>query len=429
MKNSSLRAISLVAALAAVSALGCAGRAAVRMFLSERLIETGSEQNLRKALRLAPLNATAWSQLGALLENRGDTESAAKTLQHAVDLDRYDSGALINLGLHWEIGGEPQRAEECLREAVRVNGAFYPRWVLANFYLRQGAAEAFWKAMRDAMSVRRADLTSVFQLYWRAYDDADEILQKGVLDRPDINRQYCDFLLSTGRVPAAAGVWKRIAPQLQARDLQLGLRYVEALLAQRQIEDGVAVWNRLCEAKLLPYQGLDPARGRLLTNGNFAAPPSARGFDWKVGENEGINTALLASSAGPELRIRFSGAHAEAVDLLSQLAPAAAGQVYQLTFRYSTAALPPDTGLYWSIQDALSGERLGEAPLAAAEEAWKQGNLLVRTGPHSRLIRVTFAYRRAEGTVRAQGSVSLAGVDISPAPSRFPSGQSRGAGT
>lgn len=413
MKALSSRLARLALAAPALALLAVAVFASIRTYLVAGLVENATEQNLRKAIRLEPSNAYAWAQLGSLLERRGDTDAAEKPLERAVELDQYNYGAWLDLGLHWEVEGNQKKAEQCLQQAVRVSGGYYPRWVLANFYLRQGGGDLFWTAMREAMLHSQGDLTQVFQLYWRASDDAEEILKKGIPDRPDINRQYCNFLIDSGRIAIVPPVWRRVESDLQPRDREMGTRYADALLASRQPEEALRVWNQLCAARLLPFPPLDVARGPVLTNGRFEVRPSGRVFDWKLAELQDISETVLSSNGQPQLQISFSGAHPESLELVSQVAPASQRQTYLLGYRYSTADLPAATGLYWSVEDALSGEKLlASSPLAAANGGWKQGQATVRTGSQTRLIRLLFGYRRTEGTVRSQGSVSLTDVEL-----------------
>ena len=385
------------------------------MYRAERLTEAGTLESLEHAVRLTPTNSDAWSRLGELLERRGDSAGAAGALTRALELNRYDAGVWVNLALHWESEGDAKKAEQYLREAARVDGTFFPRWALANFYLRQEGPDQFWTAIRDAMSRNRADLPAAFELCWRAFDDVGEILEKAIPDLPEINRQYCQFLLETRRTAAVAGVWKRIAGQLQSADFPLARQYVNALLADRQVDDAVQVWNGLCQTGLVQFKPLDLARGPLLTNGNFLVPPSALAFDWRVAEAEGVIGGVENSAGRPSLRLRLSGTHPESIELLSQLAPAVERATYRVKYRYSTAGLPINTGLYWTIEDAAGGEKLLITPPLAAQEDWKEDSTTFQTGPKTRLIRVIFAYRRSPGTTRVQGSVALTDVDLSPA--------------
>ncbi len=407
--------LRLAIAGAALPILALAALASVRIYRAEKLVEEATEENLRKAVALAPGNSDAWAQLGALLDRRGESVAAVQALERAVALNRYDPAAWISLGLDWELQGQPQKAEQCLLEAARVDRTFAPRWALANFYLRQGNEDQFWPAIRGAISCRQADLNASFELCWRAFRDPDPILDKAVPDIPEVNKRYFGFLLQTGRKAAAAAVWDRLQKQIQPADVGLALHYIDLSLTDGQFEQALRVWNRLCETRLIDYETLDPARGRVLTNAKFRLPPSGMAFDWRLPPPAGFQASVETPATGPCWRVRFSGGQPEATDLLSQLAPTLPAQIYQLKFRYQTDGLPADTGIYWRVEDVASGAGLMTGPpLAGTGESWEDGRIRFRTGPRTRLVRLVFAYRRSPGTTRSQGSVALSDLDVKP---------------
>jgi hypothetical protein len=89
---------------------------------------------------------------------------------------------------------------------------------------------------------------------------------------------------------------------------------------------------------------------------------------------------------------------------------------YRLGFRYSTDSLPPDTGLVWTAWDESAAPRAELATSSPLEAAgtWTDAQATFRTRRQTHLIRLVFRYRRSEGTTRATGSVSLAGLRWAP---------------
>jgi tetratricopeptide (TPR) repeat protein len=412
------RLLRLLAALPAVLLLALAGLDSVNIYRAERLAENVTVEELEKAVRLTPVNSGAWVRLGVLRDRQGDAAGARAALERAVELNRYNAGAWIELGLHWEVEGHADRAEQCLLEAVRFDGTFPPRWALANFYLRQGGGDRFWTVIREAIERNRSeDPTPAVDLCWRASDDPDQILEKAIPDDRDINRRYYQYLNSSGRAGAVPGVWKRIEHTLEKSDLDMTLRYVDALLALRQGDAAMQVWNRLSQAGLIQYPTLDPSRGRVLTNGNFLRVPLGMAFDWGLPPAPGVDGSVESAQGKPHLRFRFDGAHPEATDLLTQWAPVEERRTYRLSWRYTTEGLPGDTGLYWRMEDPTtpgSPLRAG-APLPASRDEWREAQITFQSGPRTRLIRLVFAYRRSPGTTRAEGSISLRDLTLSPA--------------
>lgn len=417
-----MRLLRWLLAAASLALLVAAGWATVRFYWAERLVETLTVENLERAVELAPSSSNAWTRLGALRERRGDAEGARAALQRAMALNAYNAPAWINLGLHWELAGDPVQAERCLREAVRVDTTYYPRWALANFYLRQQDTPRFWESIRRAITSKPDDLTPCFELCWRAFDDAGQILQNAIPDEPRINRLYQDFLMATGRLVHVAEVWKRIEPRLETEDRRPALEYTDQLLADRRVDQALRVWNRLCEAGLLPFQPLDPAQGRLITNGQFQLGGAGRGFDWGLSAPDGISGAIEAFRGANSFRIQFSGTHPEITPLLFQRVPVEPLRSYRLSFRYATEQLPADTGLHWMVEDVLGGSILANGrSLAAAEEQWADQQTSFTTGPRTHLVRLQLTYRRAPGTTRAQGSVAVRDVELAALRAPLPS--------
>jgi len=407
----------VAAAVAVTVGLGLAAAASVRIFLAERRLGTVLKEDLERSVRLAPGNSEAWARLGALLEREGDAAGAARALDQAVRLNSYNAPAWVDLALHWELEGDAARAERCLLQAVRVDGGVSTHWALVNFYLRQGVDDRFWNVMRATLRGSRTELESAFDLCWRASNDPAEILQKGIPDTPEILRRYFRYVLDTGRKPALEAGWSRLSPHLVPADRELGLRYVDLLIEGRRIAEAMMVWNRLAERRLIPHDAaLDPARGMLVSNGQFLFPPSGQAFDWRLISAEGVAADVQRRDKDGNLRIRLGGAHPETTELLSQWVPVMPEQDYRLSFSYRTETLPPDTGLYWVARDETGSaktELLATSPLAA-QESWTGSRVAFRTRRETRLVRLVFAYRRSLGTTRSRGGVTLASVQLLP---------------
>jgi hypothetical protein len=178
----------------------------------------------------------------------------------------------------------------------------------------------------------------------------------------------------------------------------------------------VQAWNRLSARRLLPFPAIDLSSGRVLSNGQFQSAPSGRAFDWRLVSTEGIVFDRESLGLEASLKMRFSGAHPEHTELLWQWVPVLPDSRYRLSFRYRTDALPPDTGLAWTAWDETAPARaeLAASPQLKAAETWIESTSLFRTRRQTRLIRVVFSYQRSQGTTRATGSVSLAGIRCTP---------------
>ena len=70
----------------------------------------------------------------------------------------------------------------------------------------------------------------------------------------------------------------------------------------------VAVWNAMCNKHLLPFKALDPERGSVVTNADFAAVPLRKAFDWKYGEDTSSRIGPMDTGQGLSIDIDGSAA-------------------------------------------------------------------------------------------------------------------------
>jgi tetratricopeptide (TPR) repeat protein/tRNA A-37 threonylcarbamoyl transferase component Bud32 len=87
-----------------------------------------AEEYARRALAVAPNYSIAHSNLGSVLDRRGEHDRAREEYQKAVDLDAANGSLnaihLNNLGYAWLRAGNPTRAIAYFREALRIKSDF-----------------------------------------------------------------------------------------------------------------------------------------------------------------------------------------------------------------------------------------------------------------------------------------------------------------
>jgi Tfp pilus assembly protein PilF len=83
-------------------------------------------QALRQALHLDPQLATAHANLGILLEQKGDIDTAIPHFEAAIQLDPYSATAYYNFGAALYERGQIDTAMQHFREAIRLNPDLEP---------------------------------------------------------------------------------------------------------------------------------------------------------------------------------------------------------------------------------------------------------------------------------------------------------------
>lgn len=384
-----------VCLIAVVYGLQSAGRRTA----AELLIRSGSLEQLELAAWIDPDNVLAWRRLAR------SREDGADALRRSASLEPNDAGPWIELGLELETQQNLEGAERAMLRAAEADSGFLPRWTLANFYLRQGREEDFWKAIRATMVADPSQSDIAAALCWRAFGDSDLVLERAIPDDPEALRTYLGYLLENQKLAAIGPVWERLEPNLRAADLAVAADILDELLLAGDVELALMVWNGLVGHELIEHQPLALPDGPYLTNSDFSAQVSGIGFDWKVTAAQGVRRSQSVD-AGLErmLEIRLSGGQDEYAVLMTQVALALPGEEMAFSYEYATQQLPFKTGMGWTIRDHLSEEVLADTEsVEAAEDFWNSGQLVFRVPKESRLLRLELRYRRAPGTDRYRG--------------------------
>ena len=296
--------------LAWLAVLVCALYWTVRLQRADWLFVKGDAGSLREAMRLTPGNAEYASALAG-----AEPVRAVEILKDAAARNPLDGGLRVETGLAEEERGDFGGAEKDLLEATRLDRGFAPRWALGDFYFHRRDAEKFWPVVRDALRVSYGDVPAQFRQCWSLTGDADFILERAIPDRPAVLRRYLDFLVSEGRLDAAAPVALRVLARADREAAPSLENYCDRMLADWRGEEALAIWNGLVERKLVAEPG--------------------RGFDWRIAAPEGIHV----ERTGGGWVLRFNGRQPESTEILSRYVPLVPGR------RYRVSGCPAESGI------------------------------------------------------------------------------------
>jgi hypothetical protein len=387
---------SLVA-VAGLALLATAGYWSVRLARADAFARENSEPGFAAAIRLAPQNAEYLVRLDDLREARG--APSPELLDAAVALNPNDAAAWVHRGLAAEMRQDLDRAEQDLLRAAEVSAQYEPRWTLANFYYRRQRAADFWKWARLALERSYGDRRPLFGLCWSMSQHPGVILAGALPAQPAVWRDYLGYLLAEKRIEAARPVAAHILANAVPLDLPVLLSAADHWIAVRSPGPALDVWNGLCARNLVPYPPLAPDRGAILTNGRFAAPFAAAGFDWRLPPATGLSAVHDSAMLG----ISFSGKQPESVEILWQYLPLEPALSYIADFEYRTDDIAPATGLRWKLFDLDGAEIAATSPQLSSPE-WKQESISFAARGNS-LARLSLCYQRPPGATRIEGSL------------------------
>jgi hypothetical protein len=391
---------------AALAGLAVAGAWSIRAGWADYRMRQETVGGTEAAIALTPDQAECYARLAWL-----DPQRAKDALRRAVELNRWDSQSWIELGLRAEAEGDDTTSKQYLVLAAEVDKKFLPRWTLANYYFRHYDAAMFWFWAKQAAAMVYGDAQPLFRLCGRVEEDG-KLIDRLDIRNPEVRAGYLFYLLGQNRVDLIGPAVHQLLEENRLADVPLLLTACERLLEARRVDEAAVVWNRLAEAGRVPFRTPAGEGEQLVANGSFAAPPSSRGFDWRLPVVEGVSVSREEESRG--LRVTFSGGEPEDCEALLQLVPLQGKMRYRLSFEYLTRGIASGVGLGWRITDASNGTMLSEGPSLASEPD-ADTQLSFETPAECRLVRLALRYHRTPGTTRMEGFLVLRNVALKPA--------------
>jgi len=380
----------------------------VRLACADHWFRQQTIRETEMAIALTPGQADYYLRLG-LLESELNSPKAIWALQRAVALNPSDARSWIELGLRYESEGTPRLAEQCLLRAAEEDKQYLPRWTLANYYYRRNAVDSFWLWAKQAAAMVHEDPTALFLLCGQVVEDG-ALIDRLNIARPDLRARYLEYLLSRQRLDLIRPASSYLLQETRATDVPLLLTACDRLLESKNTAEALDIWNTLADSCRIPFGRLQPAEGRVLTNGDFRVSPTLRGFDWRLPAVDGVSASGDESGG---LRLSFSGGQPENCEPLVQFVPTLEHTDYELKFEYRTYGIPAGSGLGWRITDQNGSTTLVDAYNLASERE-ESSTISFVTPAGGRIARVSLVYRRVPGTTRIEGFIILRRVELKP---------------
>jgi hypothetical protein len=389
--------------LPAIALVGAAIFQVSLTIVAERALAADTITALEQATHLTPGDASLFARLAQLDPTRKDA------LDTALRLNGRESSWWIMRAVDEEQSGNLTAAESSLKRSVAMARYFVPNWNLAAFYYRYQNVPAFLTSAHATLASGAGDPESIFRMAANLKIAPDAIGAQ-VPDNPEIiaswlqfaleNRDWAGAQLAAGRLLALGSKSKNLRDYL--------LRLCDGLLSSGQVDEAMALWNRLSQAGWIAMPRLDRPGVDLLTDGTFSLPRLQAGFDWRL--IAPTNVAIIPSDSRG-IRLEFDGYEPENCELISQYVPIASNQRYRLTTRYHTNGIPPPSGVRWIV--VQGSNIIGTSTDLTSEDSTTQ-TLEFRTPPEVKSTRVVLKYERESGTVRIAGRLWIDSVRLEP---------------
>ena len=347
---------------------------------------TPSRESLLKAVRLTPSNPDPFYRLGLLYQwdiRHIDLQESLKYLSKAIERNPLEQEYWLNLARVLQRMGQQEASERTLEKAIFTFPTGYRgRWIAGNLLLQQGSLEKALPHFTYILSHYPNESTLVYEVWDKAVNDTDFILERLVPKDPSSLRQYLSYLYEIGDKESLKKVWAKKASYGFKSDRAETLRFVEFLIARGDLSEAFQAWKaRLRE------EGLSlPSDGNLMTNGGFEKERVlGGGFDWKVVNVPGVDVSFepsIAFEGKSSLKITFNGKENIDFHHVYQFVPLRPNGEYILKAYMKTKGITTKSGPKIEIS-GVGPAFHGASESLVGDNGWKELTVSFRTPAQS----------------------------------------------
>ncbi len=350
-------------------------------------LETG-----RMAVSWAPNDPLPHWRLGKLLQNNFPSDQiplAVAEYEKAVSLSPNDYRFWMDLGAALEQAGDSDRAEKVLRQAVKLAPSYsYPSWHLGNLLLREGRYPEAFAELQRASEANDELRPQLFNLAWQVNKDDFEALLDSIGEGPETRAQFAQYLFARGRFDEGLRVWNTLSEPEKRLNDAAGRSMIDNLIAAKRYRQAVEIWNSVG----LMANRAEP--GNIIDGGfeQSAAQGSGGIFGWQyqsVSQAQAGIDSNLARTGDNSFRIIFQvRSRLEAINV-SQLIPVLPDTQYGFEFYLKTDKLVSAATPNVVIIDATDETTLASSePAPNGNNDWQRVSLSFKTGAKCEAVRL-----------------------------------------
>jgi tetratricopeptide (TPR) repeat protein len=352
-----------------------------------------TRESLLEAARVEPSNPDPYQKLGVLHQYnllQVDLNESVRYFQKAIDKNPLEQEYWLHLAKIYQRMGNPTASERALDNAIFVFPTSYRgRWIAGNLLLQRGEIERALTHSAYILTHYPNQSSLVYEVWGRAVDDPDFILEKLVPHNPSSVNQYLAYLYGIGDAQSAKKGWAKLVSLEQKLDREQTIRHIDFLISRGELAEASRVWKM----KLREDGSSVPSGANTVTNGGFETKEIlGRGFDWRIGTIAGTEVSFdhsVAFEGKSSLKIEFDGKENVDFHHVSQYVALKPSTDYLLKAHMKTEGVTTKSGLKMEVFGV--GPRFyGASESLIGNNGWKEVLVSFRTPADSQggIVRV-----------------------------------------
>jgi len=370
----------------------------VRWYLGNTIAEyLNSEQpqldTARMAVAWAPSDPLPHWRLAKLIQSNLPSDQiplAVAEYEKAVSLAPNDYRFWMDLGAALEQAGDSDRAEKALREAVKLAPSYsYPSWHLGNLLLRVGRYPEAFTELHRASEANEALRPQLFNLAWQVNKDDFESLKTSIGNEPEARAQFSQYLFSRGRFDEGLRFWNTLSDAEKRANHGSALSMIDNVIAAKRYHQAVEIWNSIA-----PGNAARAELGHIVDSGFEDNVANGQGavFSWQFQSASTVQTGIdsdVGRTGNRSFRILFQvRSKLDAINVF-QLVPVQPNTQYEFECYLKTDKLVSAATPVVAISDA-SDESIfvSSDPAPNGDNDWQRVSFTFKTGAKTEAVRL-----------------------------------------
>ena len=357
-----------------------------------------NEKGFLSAVSYDGRNATYHYLLGRFYHYQSenpDLNNAISYYRESVRLCPLQGGCWLDLSKAYQITGRIKDAENAMERALRLN----PKnpavmWEAGVFYLINGNVDSAVTTLREVVLLKPEKQEEVYDMLWKLPLDSQYILKKFLPHSYPYYKRYLFYLISAERVKESNDLWKMMK-EVTEED-EVFLKYTDFLISKHSYDEAETIWKDFIGKRVTGKIEDQPS---LLWNGSFEFKMLNGGFDWKIGEAEGVSIFLDNDThirGGRSLGFTFDGKHNPGITVASQMVRVIPKAKYLLRGYVKTDSLTTTNGVFFSVEGHNCKGMYKKSDVITGNNFWREVAVEFETPPDCSALSVNIRREKSD---------------------------------